>query len=67
MPEALAVAGIKSKMTLYRWLRDAMLPNTRTDRSRFLYSRSDLERIAAGPRNGRGVWVLQPARSRHDI
>jgi hypothetical protein len=55
MPEALAVAGIKSKMTLYRWMRAGLLPNTRTDRTRFLYSRSDLERVRNAPRNGRGV------------
>lgn len=55
MPEALTVTGIKSKMTLYRWLRDGMPQNTQTDRTRFLYSRSDLERILALPRNGRGV------------
>ena len=55
LSEARAVAGIKSKMTLYRWLRAGTLPNTRTDRTRFLYSRTDLARLVARPRNGRGV------------
>lgn len=66
LPEALVVAGVKSKMTLYRWLRDGMLPNTRTDRTRFLYSRGDLERVSAGRRNGRGVIrsVIREADSR---
>jgi hypothetical protein len=57
MPEALAVAGIKSKMTLYRWLRIGMLPNTQTERTRFLYSRADLEAVAQAPRSGRGISI----------
>ena len=55
--EALAVAGIKSKMTLYRWRSRGMLPNTKTNRTRFLYARTDLERMLRQPRNGRGVII----------
>jgi hypothetical protein len=55
--EAMALAGIKAKMTLYGWRAAGLLPNTRLDApgKGFLYSRSDIERVLAGPRNGRGV------------
>lgn len=55
--EAMALAGIKATLTLYQWRAAGMLPNTRLDAPGrgFLYSRTDIERVLSGPRNGSGV------------
>lgn len=63
--QARELAGAISPLTLAQWHHAGLLPRTRTDApgNGYLYSRADIERVLAAPRNGRGVVrsaVLRP-------